>query len=161
MSQPGSTSIPECPSTWLQWCASYPLYCVWTSWSACSAPCGNSGTQTRTAVVFGTATACYQTRPCNRFCHNGGTPLATSCSCPLEFQPNDLKFGMKVEWANEQPDTSRVSTDAAMRECTAGLEKLVRIPYYTYLKRSYRRGLSGMHGTVCNTAPLLQDIKRC
>ncbi|XP_035672095.1 von Willebrand factor D and EGF domain-containing protein-like [Branchiostoma floridae] len=55
----------------------------WNSWSACSAPCGTSGTQTRTASGCGSPGS--QTRPCNRFCHNGGTPKATSCSCSLDF----------------------------------------------------------------------------
>ncbi|XP_078575667.1 uncharacterized protein LOC144861565 [Branchiostoma floridae x Branchiostoma japonicum] len=56
----------------------------WNGWSACSAPCGTLGTQTRTASGCGAPGP--QTRPCNRFCYNGGTILATSCRCPLEFQ---------------------------------------------------------------------------
>ncbi|CAH1259103.1 VWDE [Branchiostoma lanceolatum] len=55
----------------------------WNGWSACSAPCGTSGTQTRTASGCGAPGP--EIRACNRFCHNGGTPLTTSCSCPLDF----------------------------------------------------------------------------
>ncbi|CAH1259113.1 Hypp2156 [Branchiostoma lanceolatum] len=55
----------------------------WNGWSACSAPCGNSGTQTRTASGCGAPGP--ETQACNLFCHNGGTPLASSCSCPLDF----------------------------------------------------------------------------
>ncbi|XP_066275460.1 von Willebrand factor D and EGF domain-containing protein-like [Branchiostoma lanceolatum] len=53
------------------------------TWSSCSAPCGNSGTQTRTASGCGAPGP--ETRPCNRFCHNGGTLLASSCWCSLDF----------------------------------------------------------------------------
>ncbi|CAH1259096.1 VWDE [Branchiostoma lanceolatum] len=56
----------------------------WNGWSSCSAPCGNSGTQTRTASGCGAPGP--QTQACNRFCNNGGTPLASSCSCPLDFR---------------------------------------------------------------------------
>ncbi|CAH1277637.1 Hypp9730 [Branchiostoma lanceolatum] len=55
----------------------------WNAWSACSAPCGNAGTQTRTASGCGAPGP--QTQPCNRFCHNGGTLLTASCSCPKGF----------------------------------------------------------------------------
>ncbi|KAI8509823.1 hypothetical protein Bbelb_122510 [Branchiostoma belcheri] len=55
----------------------------WGGWSACSAPCGYSGTQTRHASGCGAPGP--ETQACNRFCHNGGTALSHSCSCPDEF----------------------------------------------------------------------------
>ncbi|XP_078671942.1 uncharacterized protein LOC144911634 isoform X1 [Branchiostoma floridae x Branchiostoma belcheri] len=61
----------------------------WSSWSDCTAPCGNSGTWTRNRGVahhaqcggVGCAGPSSQTGPCNRFCYNGGTPLASHCAC--------------------------------------------------------------------------------
>ncbi|XP_078658227.1 uncharacterized protein LOC144903711 [Branchiostoma floridae x Branchiostoma belcheri] len=55
----------------------------WGGWSGCSAPCGYAGTQTRSASGCGAPGP--ETRACNRFCHNGGTALAYSCSCRDEF----------------------------------------------------------------------------
>ncbi|XP_035672714.1 von Willebrand factor D and EGF domain-containing protein-like isoform X2 [Branchiostoma floridae] len=73
----------SCPPGWTGTCCEQACTWHWNSWSACSAPCGNSGTQTRTASGCGAPGP--QTQACNRFCHNGGTPLATSCWCPLDF----------------------------------------------------------------------------
>ncbi|XP_078591328.1 uncharacterized protein LOC144870694 isoform X2 [Branchiostoma floridae x Branchiostoma japonicum] len=73
-----------------------PVNCVWGpwgSWGGCSAPCGNSGTRTRTRWVaqpplhggIGCAGPSSQTEPCNRFCFNGGTPFASHCACAGDF----------------------------------------------------------------------------
>ena len=73
-----------------------PTHCAWGGWSdwgACSDPCGNAGTQTRSRSVA-TAKKCggsdcagssRESKECNRFCHNGGTPRAGHCDCPDEF----------------------------------------------------------------------------
>ncbi|CAH1259099.1 VWDE [Branchiostoma lanceolatum] len=73
----------SCPPGWTGTCCERACTWHWNGWSACSAPCGNSGTQTRTASGCGAPGS--ETRPCNRFCHNGGTPLASSCRCSLDF----------------------------------------------------------------------------
>ena len=61
----------------------------WSSWSACTHLCGNSGTMTRTRRVL-TSQSCSgtcpynlrETIPCNRgHCQNGGTPQNRYCSC--------------------------------------------------------------------------------
>ncbi|XP_078671940.1 uncharacterized protein LOC144911633 isoform X2 [Branchiostoma floridae x Branchiostoma belcheri] len=65
----------------------------WGSWGGCTAPCGNSGTRTRTRGVAhhaqcggaGCAGPSSQTEPCNRFCHNGGTPYASHCACEGDY----------------------------------------------------------------------------
>ena len=65
----------------------------WSGWGACSDPCGNAGTKTRSRSVA-TAKTCggsdcsgssRESQACNRFCHNGGTPKAGHCDCPDEF----------------------------------------------------------------------------
>lgn len=61
----------------------------WSSWSACSQPCGTSGTQKRTrrkTVVQACGGSCPysldQVRACNRDqCKNGGTPFSNGCRC--------------------------------------------------------------------------------
>ncbi|XP_078681787.1 netrin receptor UNC5B-a-like [Branchiostoma floridae x Branchiostoma belcheri] len=69
-----------------------PVDCVWSrwcSWTACSAPCGNSGRQTRTRFIAQLAANggrdCFgsyeQTRSCNQFCYNGGSPVGGGCRC--------------------------------------------------------------------------------
>ncbi|XP_078575733.1 uncharacterized protein LOC144861637 [Branchiostoma floridae x Branchiostoma japonicum] len=58
--------------------------CHWTVWDACSAPCGNSGTQSRHTNGCGWPVR-YEYRDCNRFCPNGATSLSSSCACPDEF----------------------------------------------------------------------------
>ncbi|CAH1262112.1 ADGRB2 [Branchiostoma lanceolatum] len=73
-----------------------PVNCAWGpwgSWGGCSAPCGNSGTRTRARGVArhaqhggaGCAGPSSQTEPCNRFCHNGGTPFASHCACEGDY----------------------------------------------------------------------------
>ena len=69
----------------------------WTIIGECSAPCGNSGVQGRVRVesispeCVGWANnhECAGNNtdviPCNRYCEAGGTPLSTSCNCPLGY----------------------------------------------------------------------------
>ncbi|XP_035691376.1 neurogenic locus notch homolog protein 1-like [Branchiostoma floridae] len=60
----------------------------WGSWGACTAPCGNSGTQTRSRSVArgaqcggaGCSGSSSDTQACNRGCPNG-TPSGASCVC--------------------------------------------------------------------------------
>ncbi|XP_066279098.1 uncharacterized protein [Branchiostoma lanceolatum] len=76
--------------------AQTPVNCAWgpwSSWGGCSAPCGNSGTRTRTRGVArhaqhggaGCAGPSSQTEPCNRGCPNGGTPFASHCACQGDY----------------------------------------------------------------------------
>lgn len=72
----------------------------WQSWSACSAPCGNSGISQRTRIKTGTESAgrtcphpLLQVRTCNRFCHNHGKPLATRCQCNAGFTGTCCEHG--------------------------------------------------------------------
>eukprot|EP00058_Branchiostoma_floridae_P004600 XP_002590088.1 hypothetical protein BRAFLDRAFT_83358 [Branchiostoma floridae] len=76
--------------------APVPVNCVWGlwgSWGGCSAPCGNSGTRTRTRWVaqpplhggIGCTGPGSKTEPCNRFCYNGGTPFASHCACAGDY----------------------------------------------------------------------------
>ncbi|CAH1245436.1 SCUBE1 [Branchiostoma lanceolatum] len=68
-----------------------PVHCVWVwgGWSSCSAQCGNSGVMTRSRTITqhaahggsGCSGPSSETQPCNRFCHNGGTPAGSRCSC--------------------------------------------------------------------------------
>ncbi|KAI0207552.1 hypothetical protein LSAT2_007820, partial [Lamellibrachia satsuma] len=70
--------------------------CVWRDWSgwrACNHPCGTAGTQSRSRGIA-TGASCggsscsgpsNQTRACNRYCDNGGTPQFGHCDCPDEF----------------------------------------------------------------------------
>ena len=70
--------------------------CVWRDWSgwrACNHPCGTAGTQSRSrGIAIGAScggSSCSgpssQTRACNRYCDNGGTPQSGHCDCPDEF----------------------------------------------------------------------------
>ncbi|XP_078600149.1 uncharacterized protein LOC144875177 [Branchiostoma floridae x Branchiostoma japonicum] len=70
----------------------HPVDCVWStwySWGPCTAPCGNSGLQTRTRFIAQHAAnggrecigSSRESRPCNRFCNNGGTPAGAGCDC--------------------------------------------------------------------------------
>ncbi|XP_006822656.1 uncharacterized protein LOC102805785 [Saccoglossus kowalevskii] len=61
----------------------------WSTWTPCSAPCGNAGTQSRSRPITMQAQcggscphALQVNRPCNRDgCNGHGTPLSTSCQC--------------------------------------------------------------------------------
>ena len=66
----------------------------WTSWRACSQPCGNGGIQTRTGSIITSSTcssSCpprVETRPCNTECSNGATPIAGidgGCHCQIGY----------------------------------------------------------------------------
>ena len=68
------------------------VHCMWSqwgAWSSCSVPCGTGGTSTRTRHVallqqcggFPCGGSSAETKPCNRFCNNGGKPLSKSCDC--------------------------------------------------------------------------------
>ena len=65
----------------------------WSSWSACSQPCGYGGKRTRTRVVIRQPSCggsrCPKllvTRSCNQDkCANGGTPNIGGCNCRQEF----------------------------------------------------------------------------
>ncbi|XP_078693848.1 uncharacterized protein LOC144923323 isoform X2 [Branchiostoma floridae x Branchiostoma belcheri] len=69
-----------------------PVHCRWGgwgAWSSCSAPCGSSGVQSRYRSIAqhaahggsGCSGPSSESQPCNRFCHNGGTPAGSRCSC--------------------------------------------------------------------------------
>ena len=73
--------------------------CEWESWSAlsdCTVPCGSSGTKYRTRYLIpqfeGDEERCHfgvyitESASCNNFCHNGGTPLISNCSCSPLFK---------------------------------------------------------------------------
>jgi len=60
----------------------------WNEWSVCSTACGLSGeqqrTRTKTKQEKDNRVCSYpleETRPCNRFCYNGGSPTSTGCTC--------------------------------------------------------------------------------
>lgn len=90
-------------------------HCVssqWTAWSLCSSPCGNKGYQSRTRVVHRPPScingSCQhllnrEWQPCNRFCHNGGSPSRWFCSCPVSYIGDccetGLLFGLLVSSA--------------------------------------------------------------
>ena len=74
-----------------------PVNCVWNNWSAwgaCNRPCGHAGTQNRRRSVWrcphcGGAECSGDTtssQACNRFCHNGGSPMEGYCTCPEDFR---------------------------------------------------------------------------
>ena len=73
----------------------YPTHCTWKTWSfwsVCTQTCGGTGEQTRrrenqqTAMCNGTECIgdTQETRPCNRFCLNGGTIVENSTSCQCQ-----------------------------------------------------------------------------
>ena len=76
----------------------------WTPWNQCSAPCGKNGYQSRTRLVHplpscGETGSCRdlttkEWRPCNRFCHNGGTPDRWACRCPLNYTGDCCETGL-------------------------------------------------------------------
>lgn len=77
----------------------------WTQWGSCSSPCGKKGYQSRTRLVRhpsscpnGSCTHLLTKtwRPCNRFCHNGGTPNRWFCSCPLNYIGDCCETGLLV-----------------------------------------------------------------
>ena len=65
----------------------------WSSWSACSQPCGTAAMQVRTRTVTRYpscgGSACpdlLETQSCNQGgCANGGTPNIEGCDCRQEF----------------------------------------------------------------------------
>lgn len=79
----------------------------WTPWNQCSAPCGKNGYQSRTRLIYkppscGEGSACRdfttkEWRPCNRFCHNGGTPDRWACTCPLNYIGDCCETGLCAE----------------------------------------------------------------
>lgn len=75
----------------------------WTSWSQCSAPCGINGYQSRTRLVYRPPSCGEEScrdlttkewQPCNRFCHNGGTPARWACTCPLNYIGDCCETGL-------------------------------------------------------------------
>ena len=70
--------------------------CVWHNWSrwgACNHPCGNAGVQSRSRSKRqeaycggrGCSGGPTDSKTCNRFCHNRGTPRPGYCVCPEVF----------------------------------------------------------------------------
>ena len=70
--------------------------CVWESWSnwgGCNHPCGTAGTQSRNRGISrhpscggsGCGGPSSETRDCNRFCYNGGSPRVAYCECTEPF----------------------------------------------------------------------------
>ena len=92
------------------WLCNVPLCkeCVasqWTPWNQCSAPCGNKGYQSRTRVVHRPPScangSCQhlnikEWQPCNRFCHNAGSPSRWFCSCPINYIGDCCETGLFV-----------------------------------------------------------------
>lgn len=110
-----------------------PRHCVvsgWSAWSACSQPCGNNGLQSRTRTVKippanggRRCPALSEQRACNRFCHNGGSPQASRCSCRPGFsgtccQSVDGKWSSWGEWG-ECSKTCGGGNAKRMRTCTS------------------------------------------
>ena len=73
-----------------------PVDCTvsqWCSWSHCSHPCGGKGEETRLRHVEKTQKCggrcdhhLADSRPCNRFCHNGGWLYSNrNCICKTGF----------------------------------------------------------------------------
>lgn len=64
----------------------------WSGWSSCSQSCGAAGQLTQTRAILrpascgGTACSTSKTKPCNRFCLNGGTLTQSSCYCKAGYQ---------------------------------------------------------------------------
>ena len=65
----------------------------WSSWGACSQPCGTGAVQVRGRMVTRDPSCggspcpnLVETRPCNQGkCVNGGTPSTGGCNCRQEF----------------------------------------------------------------------------
>ncbi|KAI0235597.1 hypothetical protein LSAT2_013874 [Lamellibrachia satsuma] len=96
----------------------------WSSWSACTDPCGNAGTHRRTRLV-GTSASCAgrecnddssQTQACNRFCNNGGTPQAGHCDCPEDYWDTCCDKPC-TEIANCVLHVCKSGTDQQCRKC--------------------------------------------
>ncbi|CAH1277638.1 MUC4 [Branchiostoma lanceolatum] len=104
-----------------------------SGWGACSAPCGSAGTRTRTASGCGAAS---ETQACNRFCHNGGTLLTASCSCPKGFAGTccELEVAMDIDECSE--NNGRCQQDCVNTEGS----------YYCTCRTGYR--LSGTHNCI-------------
>ena len=75
----------------------------WTPWSQCSSPCGKKGYRSRTRLVHRPPSCpegscghlpAKKWQPCNRFCHNGGTPARWFCSCPLNYIGDCCETGL-------------------------------------------------------------------
>ena len=92
----------------------------WTQWISCSSPCGKKRYQSRTRLVHhppscpnGSCTHVLskEWRPCNRFCHNGGTPNRWFCSCPLTYIGDCCETGLLVcvEMWHRSASISRIS----------------------------------------------------
>ncbi|XP_066303433.1 mucin-like protein [Branchiostoma lanceolatum] len=111
---------------------SRPCTHYWNGWSACSAPCGNAGTQTRTASGCGAPGP--QSQACNRFCNNGGTPLPASCSCPKGFAGTCCELEVDIDECSE-------NNGGCQHDCvnTEG-------SYYCTCRTGYR--LSGIHNCI-------------
>ena len=65
----------------------------WSQWGGCNHPCGNAGTQSRGRGIArqascgggGCSGPSSETRGCNRFCYNGGSPRVAYCQCTEPF----------------------------------------------------------------------------
>ncbi|KAK2171455.1 hypothetical protein NP493_1058g00002 [Ridgeia piscesae] len=73
-----------------------PVNCEWNNWSewgVCNHPCGSAGSQNRSRSVrrgsscggAGCTGGSTSSQACNRFCHNGGSPMEGYCTCPDVF----------------------------------------------------------------------------
>lgn len=77
----------------------------WTPWSQCSSPCGKKGYQSRSRLVHRPSPcpegSCQhlpakEWQPCNRLCHNGGSPARWFCSCPQNYTGDCCETGLLV-----------------------------------------------------------------
>ncbi|XP_078671205.1 von Willebrand factor D and EGF domain-containing protein-like isoform X1 [Branchiostoma floridae x Branchiostoma belcheri] len=143
------TSSCRCPLGFRGTCCETLCNWHWNSWSACSAPCGPSGTQTRTASGCGAPGP--QTQPCNRFCHNGGTLLTSSCWCPLGFRGTCCDTPVALG----DPCTDYVALDEPSR--SAGVEATPGGPFRcdSGLRTQWYRFVSPAGGEIPTDCSLL------
>ncbi|KAL9987366.1 hypothetical protein ACROYT_G001660 [Oculina patagonica] len=101
----------------------------WTQWNQCSAPCGINGYQSRTRLVYRPPSCGEEScrdlttkewRPCNRFCHNGGTPGRWACACPLNYIGDCCETGF-LGWS------SWGDWGQCNKSCGSGVQKRMRV----------------------------------
>ena len=94
----------------------------WQRWSKCDKTCGSTGTQLRqrskkvTELCGGSD--CdgepEETKPCSRFCYNGGTVSGGECHCTRQY------YGSCCENLNLPPTTTFRSTPSTINKNEPG-----------------------------------------